>query len=255
MYRFQSLEISDVGPFRQSHVLDLSGKFVGIFGGNGTGKSTIARCLLADVPKSKLHISGQRSPTVPLWMQSLGDVQDQVVDSGVASESLAQLMSTFHISGARQAKFELHLTRVLSDITRPKALWWSEAKGESSEFLDLTVQCQPDGHLSVYSKASGTDLNWGFQARGEQVALQVATSCALRHLDVDEFDVPCVCDLAFGALDGLTRRAVFHALMQEMPQLVVLDHEQVFTEMGIRARYGLNLTADLRNSELSRTQE
>ena len=47
MYRFRELDISGVGPFGEGNVLHFSDGLTLICGGNGLGKTTIARVLCA----------------------------------------------------------------------------------------------------------------------------------------------------------------------------------------------------------------
>ena len=68
MYRFRKLDISGAGPFGEGSVLRFRDGLTLICGGNGLGKTTIARALRGDNPDARLEHSGYLDPSIPDWL-------------------------------------------------------------------------------------------------------------------------------------------------------------------------------------------
>ena len=252
MFRFLHLLVGPSGPFRQSYELDVSGGLVGIAGRDGAGKTTIARALLGLLPEATPQVAGTRVQAFPIWLMELSEGAD-LPYGGKSWPLLGDMLSTRRLPADQLLSLQQMVARNLGLITRQKALAYSAYPDRPSPFLDLNVVIDQSGRVNISNRASGADLNWGFQAMGERVALQLATALAMREqLATEELDVPFVADSVFDMLDRFLRIGALTLLCSRVPQLIVLDREDVLDFLGVPVRYRLAWSDDERGSEVRR---
>ena len=200
MYRFRKLDISGVGPFGEGNVLHFSDGLTLICGGNGLGKTTIARALRGDNPDARLEHSGYLDPSIPDWLIYFEEAL-RLPGGGDRYTALMDLLATRMFSKLDWRQLEDAITLGIREMLEVKVLGLSKFSGVISSSQQIKLKIEEDGYLNIIDGITGQDLNWGFRAEGERFVLYLAINRALRLQVSSEVDLPFVVDANLSVLD------------------------------------------------------
>jgi hypothetical protein len=221
MYRFRKLDVSGLGPFGEGNVLRFRDGLTLICGGNGLGKTTIARALRGNSPDARLEHVGCLDPCVPDWLIYFEEAL--LPGGGDRYTALTDLLTTGVFSSVDWRLFEEAITLGLREMLEVKVLGTSKFSGVISSSQQIELKIEEDGCLSITDSITGQDLNWGFRAQGERMVLYLAINRAIRSQVSTELDVPFVVDANLSVLDMDLLSKVIEFIESMAGQIILLE--------------------------------
>jgi hypothetical protein len=229
--RFESVNISSLGPFSENQILRFHANVNLIQGSNGTGKTTIFRELLRQYREQyrRSDIPVELAIKLVFIGESYGHEERRGQSIVVAAHKL-QAVQCLHLL----PKLIAH--RVNQLIAR-KVMWGHSKFGQPEDSgYPFAVAISEEGALEIFG-ASGSRSDSLFVAAGESLMLSLACNFALR--DLLEFGDPFVIDGAFDLLDESLLPAFYQETFRMNNQRIYLLSERISERMGADPDYVL----------------
>lgn len=208
MFRFDSVNLSEVGPFADRVELKFCPGISNIVAGNGLGKTTIFNLLRDEISGSSQRVKwngDNQEPAKAEWLVFLGE-RDSLSETGPRKQ-LLQFLDSVDTGENWLRSLEVEVTKTFLALTQHR----HDA---------LVVRIGRDGAITVHL---GTSTEIGHLAVGESILLNFAVNRSIRTMQ--RLDLPLVCDSIFGALDSNYRELLARAIKSLDSQVILLCGE------------------------------
>lgn len=218
--KFQSIDLSQIGPFAANQSVSFEPDLTLIEGGNGCGKTTIAEALRRE------FIANFHWNSVDIRLaESL-----VFIGSGIgASPSLKRLVDCL------LAKVRAEELTALAKSISNNLINLVPDKRQSVSGRPYIAELSVVDGLRIVDE-SRSDCRWRFAA-SENFALALATNLAAR--EILKLEVPIVADAPFDAVGQPQLFRCAEAILSMSVQRVVICHEYFFQQMGLLPHYRL----------------
>jgi hypothetical protein len=160
---------------------------------------------------------------------------------GAPWDFLTDLVETEVFSNLDWPQFESAITLGIRELLREKIRYDSTKFSKAiSSTQQIDFRFGKDGQINVFDNVSESDLNWCFQAHGEQVVLYLAINRALRRQVPSDLDLPFVIDSCLGCLDASMSTPVMEFIQNMAGQVVLLDGCHMNDRFGLIANFELH---------------
>lgn len=234
MLRFRNVDVSNAGPFASEQSLYFSEGLTLVAGGNGTGKTTIAKTLRREYESTNRLTPEREIAEIPSWLIFFDD-DVRTPYGGAPWAPLALLMSSHREFFTRRSDFDSDLTMNVRKLLGTKLeTRYSKFSTRVTSPDQLHVTLNDDGAV-VLTVNDGEHVIDCFQAMGERLALFLSINAAVRKLLF--FDVPFVVDSQLGFLDQSLLRSCYQFIPGVGKQTIVLESSLIVEMLGLRPHF------------------
>lgn len=236
MHSPQGLEIASVGPFLSPIQLELQPGITCICGGNGAGKTSLARAIHARLGEMR---QAEPVSALPKWITFCipEDAGFQLPYGGIPWPCLREQVSGIYSASEAIQKLETEASCGLQELLEHKIRSGSKFSGSVRESREITVSISPNWVVNL-SSSSGEDLNWAFQAWEERFALFLALNRAVRRVAGCARSTPLIVDGELGMYPDPVLRLTIRPFLDSLSeQVVVLDRCGTIARLGLTPHF------------------